>query len=304
MKVLVTGISGFIGGHLAAHLLQDGHLVNGLIRETSQANQLPGFLLSHSNFSYSFADLRNFQITARAIKEGRPELVIHLAAAGTTDPYLPLNTAIRNNVYGTLNLLRACFDQNEIPKPEKVIIARTPGERKAVNIYAASKAAAWSFCKMYARTHSWSINGAMIFQAYGPGQAENAIIPSAVRAASKNQDFPMTSGNQERDWIYVDDVSSGLTGLLGSNLTAGKTVEFGTGKMTSTTDVVAEIYRLVGGTGMPMLGVLPDRPGEDVSQVAAASATKDAIGWQATISLEDGLKRYLASTKEQINSSP
>jgi UDP-glucose 4-epimerase len=138
----------------------------------------------------------------------------------------------------------------------------------------------------------------MIFQAYGPGQAENAIIPSAVRAASMNQNFPMTSGNQERDWIYVDDVASGLTALLGSNLTAGKTVEFGTGKMTSTTDVVSEIYRLVGGTGKPMLGVLPDRPGEDVSQVATTSVTRDTIGWQATISLEEGLKHYLSSTKE------
>ncbi len=297
MRVLVTGISGFIGRHLAAHLLQDGHLVIGLVRETSLANQLPAPILSHPNFIYTFADLRYFQLTSRAVREVRPERVVHLAAAGTTDPYLSVNMAIRNNVYGTINLLKACFDQNKIPPSEKVIIARTPGERKAVNVYAASKAAAWSFCKMYARTHSWLINGAMIFQAYGPGQADNAIIPSAARAASKNQDFPMTSGNQERDWIYVDDVASGLSTIFESHLPAGRTIDIGTGKATSTTDVVAEIYQLVGGTGKPVRGILPDRPGEDFSQVAATGLTRDAIDWQAAIPLEDGLKRYLSSIR-------
>jgi len=303
MKILVTGISGFIGGHLADRLLQNGHLVIGLIREASRANRLPSSLLSHPNFSYIFADLRNLRITSRAMKKVRPEIVVHLAAAGTTDPYLPLNAAIRNNVYGTLNLLRACFEQTETQEPESVIIARTPGERKSVNIYAASKAAAWSFCKMYARTHSWSINGAMIFQTYGRGQAENAIVPSAVRAASKNQDFPMTTGNQQRDWIYVDDVASGITAMLDSKLPAGITIDIGTGKLTSTSDVVFEIYQLVGGTGKPLLGMLPDRPGEVIRQVAAAGVTEDTIGWHATISLDEGLKRYLSSNKERVENS-
>ena len=86
-----------------------------------------------------YADLRNLQVTARAVRQARPERVIHLAAAGVTDPFLNVNAALSHNVTGTLNLLRACFE-GDGPDIQQVIVARTPGERTAMNVYAASKA--------------------------------------------------------------------------------------------------------------------------------------------------------------------
>ena len=58
----------------------------------------------------------------------------------------------------------------------RLIISRTPGEYSAMNPYAASKAAAWQFCRMYARTQGWPIVGAALFQVYGPGQP----VPTAA----------------------------------------------------------------------------------------------------------------------------
>lgn len=301
MEVLVTGITGFIGIHLASTLLREGHRVTGLLRDSSRsiASRLPSSILTHPNFDYTFADLRNLRKTSQAIREIQPGSVIHLAAVGTTDPYLPLNSAIRNNVYGTLNLLQACFQSSDIPRPEKVVVARTPGEREPVNTYSASKAAAWNFCKMYARVYSWSIFGAMIFQAYGPGQPQNALIPSAFEAATNNQDFPMTSGRQMRDWIYVDDVVSGLIALIESSMPTGTSIEIGTGTPTSTAAVVREIFQLTGSSGKPLIGVLSDRPGEEFIQIAAAEMTKELTGWRSMISLKDGLPLYLSESIEQ-----
>ena len=290
MSVLVTGATGFIGCHLVDHLVKTGRDVTILVREAyGMGERLPPALVAlRPQIQAVYADLRNLRLTLRAIEEAAPDHIIHLAAAGTTDPFLPVSDALRNNLQGTLNLIRAAFEKSFTTR--QVIVARTPGERSAVNVYAASKAAAWNFCQMYARTQMWPIHGAMIFQAYGPGQPESTLIPAAFRAALAGEDFPMTSGEQERDWIYVRDVVEGLVAMLSCELQAGKTVDLGTGKATSVADVVHEIYALAGRGGQPRPGALPGRPGEAPTQLADARSTKDLLGWQANHSLSRGLR--------------
>jgi nucleoside-diphosphate-sugar epimerase len=175
----------------------------------------------------------------------------------------------------------------------RIVVARTPGEREALNVYAASKAAAWQFCRMAVRTRGLPIVGAMIFQAYGPGQAAHNLIPAAMAAARAGANFKMTPGNQVRDWIYVDDVVEGLLAALCRPLPAGTTVELGTGVGTSVAAVVERIYTLCGSGGRPLLGALPPRPGESNRQIADADGTRASLGWQAKTGLDEGLMRLL-----------
>jgi UDP-glucose 4-epimerase len=299
MNILVTGATGFIGKHLVNYLLDQKLVVTVLVRESWAGGKLPGLFSKPSRQSQPiavFADLQNYSLTARALRETSPAAVIHLAAVGVTDPFLNAQSALRHNVVGTINLLRACFEGNAIgARPTQVVVARTPGERSAMNVYAASKAAAWQFCRMYARVHSWPITGAMIFQAYGPGQPASQLIPSACRAALAGETFPMTEGYQERDWIYIEDVIAGLEAILGANLRAGATVEVGTGVATSVRRVVEMVFQSTNSSGRPEFGALPSRPGEEGRQTADASATRDLIGWRSAISLFEGLRRTCAS---------
>lgn len=298
MRVLVTGATGFIGRSLVTHLVAGAMPVIILVREAyghADIRQLPPALANvRDRIQVVYADLRNFQLTVRAIREAEPDCVIHLAAAGVTDPFLAVDTALRHNLTSTINLLRACFEKTR--NTRQCIIARTPGELSAINVYAASKAAAWNFCQMYARTQQWPIHGAMIFQAYGEDQPENTLIPSALKAALAGQDFPMTAGTQERDWIYVEDVASGLAAMLGRDLPPGMTIDLGTGRLTSVAGVVRHIYALVGKGGKPLVGALPDRPGEETRQAATADRTETLIGWRAAVSLEEGLKTICHSS--------
>lgn len=296
MHVLITGATGFIGRNLVQHLLQNQIALTILVREVySGEKMLPEPLKSlRPHFNVVYADLRNYRLTARAVQEAAPTHVVHLAAAGVTAPFIPVETTLRHNLNATLNLLRACFESKSgRSTPQQIIIARTPGERTAMNVYAAGKAAAWQFCRMYARTEGWPIHGSMIFQAYGPGQNPNNLIPAAIRAAQTDEDFPMTGGQQERDWIYLDDIITGLTAALDRPLPPGTTFELGTGCTTSVVEVVETIYRLAQSSGRPQIGVLPGRPGEDERQVAGAAESEQLIGWRAKISLEQGLRRLL-----------
>jgi nucleoside-diphosphate-sugar epimerase len=291
MRILLTGGTGFIGRSLLPQLLEkQDTAVTLLLRETYNGRPLPPPLNQlRPRFDVVYADLRDFKQTVRAVGQAKPDAVIHLAAAGAMEPFLGVDTAVSHNLTGTANLLRACFE--EYSGVQQWISARTPGERNSINNYAASKAAAWEFCRTAARTQSWPIHGAMIFQAYGPGQPERAFIPAALRAAAAGDDFPMTAGTQIRDWIHAEDVGAGLMALLGKPLPPGTTIELGTGTGTSLADVAALIYQSVNRGGRPLPGKLPNRPGEDPAQIADATRTESLTGWRASTPLAEGLAR-------------
>lgn len=292
MHILVTGATGFIGRNLVEHLIQNQIETTILVREVYGGEKpLPEPLdRLRPSFNSVYADLRNFRLTSRAVQEAEPTHIIHLAAAGVTNPFLPVETTLRHNLQATLNLLRACFDnKNGRSYPKQLIVARTPGEITAMNVYAAGKAAAWQFCRMYARTEGWPIHGGMIFQAYGPEQNPNNLIPAAIRAAQANQDFPMTNGQQERDWIYLDDIVEGMYTALDKPMPPGTTFDLGTGCSTSVAEVVKSIYRLADSDGRPQIGLLPSRPGEEKVQRADADMTARLTGWRAKTTLEQGL---------------
>ena len=289
-RLLVTGATGFIGQHLVPQLLAANHDVAILLRENyGMGEPLPPRLATvRPHLQTVYADLRNFNLASRAVREANPERVIHLAAAGVTNPFLRPEVALRHNLTGTLNLLRACFEKRTTMR--QALVARTPGERSAMNVYAASKAAAWNFCQMYTRTQKWPLIGAMIFQAYGPGQPPQTFVMAAFRAALAGRDFPMTVGRQQRDWIYVEDVVQGLAAALAADLSPGTTVELGTGRASSLLGVGKQIYEIVGRGGRPRPGALPERPGEAATQIADAARTANLLQWQAPTTLEQGLR--------------
>jgi nucleoside-diphosphate-sugar epimerase len=225
------------------------------------------------------------------VREAQPDAVIHLAAAGVSEPFLGIETAVRHNINGTINLLRACFESNRTCK--KLITSRTPGELTNLNVYATSKAAVWNFCQMYVRTHQWPIIGSMVFQAYGPGQTHRSLVPAAIQAALAEQDFPMTAGAQAKDWIYISDVVDGFLATLDANLPNGSSVDLGAGRPVAVADVVTEIFRLVDGAGKPLIGALPSRPGEVQVQQADRVQTKAQTGWETAVSLSQGLQQTI-----------
>jgi len=295
-RILITGGSGYVARALVPRLLDQADVTLLLLEEFGSGLPLPAPLgRLRPRLDTVYADLRNYQLTARAVRQARPDRVIHLAAVGVTDPFLNVQTALSHNVGGTLNLLRACFEAyGDIAQ---LIMARTPGERTAMNVYAASKAAAWTFAEMYAHTAGWPIHGAMIFQAYGPDQPPHLLVPAALRAALAGEMFPMTDGSQKRDWIHIDDVAGGFLAVLAADLPPGATVELGTGHTHTVLEVVRRLYSLAGRGGDPQPGALPARPGEAPRQVADADATAALTGWRAQRSLDDGLAQLVAAAR-------
>lgn len=282
-RVVVTGATGFIGRALTQRLLNDGATVIALVLPEPLQRSLVV-----EGAEVVDCDLRYANDARRAVESASPDAVIHLAAVGVTDPFLPIHDALRGNLEATINLIKA------INGKCKLIVTRTPTEYDSMNVYAASKAAAWEFCKMFFRTQEFPITAVMPFQVYGRGLTERSVLGAALKAARNGENFPTTSGEQARDWIYIDDVIEGILATTRAQNVEGQTIELGTGVGTPVGHVVKRVFDLVG-RGQPLIGALPQRPGEVAQQIADADRSEQLTGWRAKVGLEEGLQRLVIS---------
>jgi nucleoside-diphosphate-sugar epimerase len=299
-KVLVTGATGFIGAHLTRRLVAEGARVSVFAVAAPDCHSLTDVLDRISVHEVDIADAETVSATMMRI---RPEIVFHLAAVGTSGPSITPQLATRVNVEGTRHLLEAAC-QTGVQRflhtgtaYEYGHIANGEGLRQenwaALDVYAASKAQAQSLVREYARRSGLPAVTLRLFAVYGPGQSVQSLVPSAVCAALEGRDFPMTPGEQRRDFVFVSDVVEGYLSAATAAAVEGSTIDLGTGQASMVHDVVTRLFQLVGSQGRPLVGALPYRSGEMMVQVADTRPARELLDWQATTSLEDGLRQMV-----------
>jgi len=297
-RALVTGATGFIGSHLTRRLVAEGAHVSAFLRATSDRRSLADVL---DSVSVHEVDICDADAVSRASARIRPEIVFHLAAIGMSEPFISPQVAMQVNVHGTLHLLEAAHQlgvqrfvhSGTAYEYGDAASSNAPSKEglDPINIYAASKAAAWAFVRMYARTYGLPAVTMRLFAVYGPGQPPKTLVPSAVCAALEGRDFPMTPGEQMRDFVFVSDVVEGYLHAAIATGVQGASIDLGTGQAWTIREVVTRLFELAGSQARPLVGALPYRPGETMTQVADTRAARELLGWQATTSLEDGLRQ-------------
>jgi len=299
-RVLVTGITGFIGSHLAERLVAEGAKVSAIGRRPVKDL----WKLNEARYEVNYYQERywNRENLKRILRSARPEIIYHLAATGVTEPYLDAEEAVGFNVGATLALLQplpkweyerfvyvgTCYEYGHTPPP-----IREDSPLDPVNVYAASKAAASLFCRMYHRSYGWPITIVRSFAAYGPRQSQRALIPQVILHALRGQDFEMTPGEQGRDWVYVDDVVEGIVRASCVDGTVGQTINLCTGEEHTVREVVGKVLELMGNPVRAVVGTRPYRPGEVWHLVGDNSRAKKLLDWQPQVGLEEGLRKTI-----------
>jgi nucleoside-diphosphate-sugar epimerase len=301
-RVLVTGAGGFIGQRLVRRLVEAGARVwAGLAPDEApeRVSALP------APVERPVVDLRDGRAVLAAVDEIAPQVVFHLAAVGVTDPQIDPALALAVNAGGAVHLLEA-LKERDVERVALVGTCYEYGARESVegldpfNAYAASKVAAWAFGRMYWRAHGLPVVTVRPFQVYGPGQPGHTLIPSAIDAALAGRDFPMTPGEQERDFVFVEDVAAGMLAAAEADGIAGESLDLGTGRVHSARQVVERIWAMTEAQGRVLPGALPYRPGAVMHSVADAERTARLTGWRALVGLEAGLRQTIQSYTEQI----
>jgi nucleoside-diphosphate-sugar epimerase len=296
--VFLTGATGFIGARLTARLLEAGIAVAALVLPSEVAH-VPEGLRAFPG------DVTDASAVASAIQATRPALILHLAAVGITHPGLPAVDACRVNVAGTLHVLEAA---RKVGSARRIVLVGTSYEYGArrgdvgldpFNAYSASKVAAWAFARAAYNAWAAPVVWARPFQVYGPGQRARALVPAAIHAALHGEDIRTTAGEQQRDFIFVEDVVAGLLAAAVAPGIEGRAVDLGTGRLRAVRDVVARIWELTAAEGRILAGALPYRPGEVSAIPADVARTRRLTGWTARVRLDEGLSRTIASMRER-----
>jgi nucleoside-diphosphate-sugar epimerase len=248
--------------------------------------------------------VRDTKAVRDAVGEADPDVVFHLAAVGVTNPAVDPMLALMVNAGGAVNLLEA-LRGSDVQRVVLVGTSHEYGAQEAMegldpfSAYAASKVAAWAYGRMYWRAYGLPVVTVRPFQVYGPGQPEEGLIPAAIRAALSGEDFPMTPGEQELDFIYVEDVADGMMSAAEAPEIEGKSLDLGTGVGCAIRRVVDQIWQLTDAGGEVCAGALPYRSGRPMRLVADAERTAQLTGWRATTPLDEGLSATIQSLAQR-----
>jgi nucleoside-diphosphate-sugar epimerase len=268
MKIFLTGGTGFIGSHFIDQAHAAGHPVVALRRPGSRTRMA---LAREPQWIDGELDGDH----AAALKGC--EAFVHLASHTPNPPYDTLERCLYWNVFAALKLAAqareagiarflvagSCFEYGRAAERHERIPVDAP--LKPVLSYPASKAAAATAFLALGRQPGVRLQLSRIFQVYGEGEQATRLWPSLRRAALAGEDFPMSAGEQWRDFIAVQDVAAHFVQSLDcAHVTPGEPLvrHVASGRPQRLIDFAEHWWRHWGATGRLLPGAVPYRPGE------------------------------------------
>lgn len=316
MKYLVTGTAGFIGYHVATHLLERGDEVVGLdnfnayydptIKEARNAR-----LTAHPTFRVVRANLADTDAVNRLFAEEEEfDKVCNLAAqAGVRWSLDHPHDYMQANLVGYLNILEACRHHG---KPRLVYASsssvyggntRLPFSEAdrvdtPVSLYAASKKANELMAHCYSHLYDMQTVGLRFFTVYGPwGRPDMAmwLFAKAILAGQPIQVF--NNGDMQRDFTYVDDIVKGIVGALDSpGLDRYEVFNLGNHRSENLLDVIALLEKELGKKAQREL--LPMQPGDVKATYADIDKARRKLGFEPITPVAQGVPRFIKWYRE------
>jgi GDP-4-dehydro-6-deoxy-D-mannose reductase len=324
MRVLLTGVAGFAGSHLAERLLAEGAEVWGLVADPRETGNLADCLAGPgaSRLTLVGGDLLDLPLLGRLLGEARPDQVYHLAALSSVRHSLgnPTET-FRVNVLGTRALLEAVREWGGCPRILLVGSAEAYGESAAaaapltesdpllpVSPYGVSKAAAERLACRYGQEAGLPIVRVRPFPHTGPRHAPVFVFPDLARqvaeaeAGRRPPRLEVGDLTVRRDLTDVRDMVEAYTVAL-TRGEAGSVYNLCSGRVVSLREALDSLLRLA---GIPIeVVVCGERLRPHDLPVLAGSNRKfcDRTGWSPTHSLESTLQDLLDYWRRRVASA-
>jgi nucleoside-diphosphate-sugar epimerase len=291
---LVTGASGFLGANLCRRLVDAGAEVHATSRAARTSD--------HARLRWWQSDLASDGTARSLLREIRPDLIFHLAGQVSAAPDASLVLPAFHSLLGsTLNLLAAADElgSGRVVLTGSLTEPRSSGDEVVPSSpYAAAKWAGTAYARMFHALYGTPAVIVRPFMAYGPGQGPEKLVPHVILSLLRGVSPKLASGRWSADWIYVDDVIDGFVLAARRAGIDGKTIDLGSGALTSTRELVEKLVARIDPRAEPQFGALPDRPAEEV-RIADVAFAKAALGWEPRTSLDRGLEQTIAWYRNQ-----
>ena len=304
MKILITGIAGFIGSNLADFLISRNYEVIGFDNLSyGVKEQIP------EGVDFHCVDVRSKDIYTLFTGV---DAVFHLAAKNCISDCQdnPVETA-DINITGTVNIFEAArqagvrkviYAESSAIYEGTSIFPTSETETNPHSFYAVSKASTAYFAEAYRRYYGQNTTALRYFNVYGPRQDYRRTIPPVISAfiiAMLQGQRPVIhgDGSKKRDFVYVDDVNEFHHITLKDNRTDGETYNLGYEKNYSVLDIYHELESILN-TGLEPI-FKDDLPGEAQENLADISKAKE-LGWEPKTELRQGLLYSIEYIQENV----
>lgn len=285
MRILVTGATGFLGSRLVRRLAVDpAHQVTALVRASSRLDRIQHLA---DRITVARVEGSNFE---ELIESRQIDLVLHCATNyGLRD--VPRPDIVRANLLLPLRLLDAAVRTGRRP----AFVNTDTMLDKHVSTYSLSKKQFGEW--LHAYSDEIPAVNVVLEHFFGPGDDPTKFVTSVVRSLLRREPrLELTRGEQERDFVFIDDVTAAFELIAHAAATSGpgyREYQVGRGEPVRIRDFVELAARLSGNAETVLdFGARPYRPNE-VMRIAADTAALRALGWRPAVSLEEGLRRMI-----------
>lgn len=308
-KVLVTGGAGFIGSHVAEHLLSRGDDVviideindyyDVAIKETNLQLLLDAY--GDERVKIYRGDICDAKLMTTLFETERPQWVCHMAArAGVRPSIQDPHIYIHSNIKGTTQLMELSHKygvQNFVFASSSSVYGGSKStffsEEEVVDHpvspYAASKKACELLAYTYHHLYQLNVTGLRFFTVYGPrGRPDMAPFKFIDRISRGAEIQQFGDGSSSRDYTYISDIVDGVVRAIDRPY-AYQIFNLGKGDGTSLKDFIQLVEKHTGKEAIKK--ILPDQPGDVPYTCADVSKAERLLGYRSKIPFEEGIRR-------------
>lgn len=292
-SVIITGITGFLGSHMAFRFVKEGYSVIGIKRKKSDLWRLEGFIDKLTLIDYdsdSFLD---------SLSKTGPSFLIH-CATDYGDGDTKVSQILKSNIFFPIAILEAI-------KPSVFINTDTfitpeiglPGN---INFYVLSKKHFLDYVKIFCKDNLIKLVNIKLYHVYGPKENPNRFVNSIInRLISGIKKIDMTLGEQKRDFVYVNDAVDAYVLIVKSSdkLPDFSNFDLGYGKTVTINEVSKTIKKLLNSDAELNFGGLSYRKNENMYSCADISELSK-LGWSPRYDLESGLNETIKYYQKMV----
>lgn len=304
---VVTGAAGFVGSHIAEHLLRNGQRVRVIDNLLTGNPDHLAFLKSlDGDLSIAKASITDLDVLQALFKGA--DYVFHQAALPSVPRSIadPLETH-RHCVTGSLNVLIAARD-NAVKRVVYAASSSAYGDQAGdfkvesmppapISPYGAAKLAGEYYFQSFYHAYGLETVALRYFNVFGarqdPNSAYAAVIPKFIKLMLKGEPPPMYGdGGQSRDFTYIDNVVHGNILACTAKDAAGETINLAAGGQVVLNDLVAKLNVILDTRLSPLY--LEERPGDIKHSRADIAKAGALLGYEPIIDFDEGLRRTAA----------
>jgi len=326
--ILITGVAGFIGFHLAIKLLDNGLIVIGVDNLNDYYDQSLKedrllILKNYKSFIFYKKDLVNIDSINLVFKNHEIENVVHLAAqAGVRYSITNPKAYIDSNIYGFLNILEQCryfsidkfiyaSSSSVYGMNKKTPFSTLDNVDHPVSLYGATKRSNELIAHSYSHLYKIKSIGLRFFTVYGPwGRPDMALFLFTKSILNNKKINVFNNGKMKRDFTYIGDVIDGIHAILNSNFKFKKPDKLNSSSSSapfrlfnignnSPINLMDFIYEIEKKLNMKAkINFMPMQPGDVVESHADVKSFVENFNYSPKTSVSQGIEQFINWYKE------